>query len=215
MITPTFAQKSGIIQAEKISVFITADMDFTTEPEAQSETDYDKAICSGFVIKSFGTTQFIATAKHCVQATKGDEEGPTEIRAKTIHYFDGDVGIIKKIAMDDDYDIAILMAHSMRKHTAQAKFNTIESIAEPLFLFGMPSRFFWSYSSAIAMNGNVEVDRKDFGPLIQIECASCYSGNSGGGVFNSVGQVVGIMDVKGPNYSSMIAIKHLIDMLSR
>ena len=167
------------------------------------------------LLASKGAEQFILTARHC---TEGEAMGGSvlELHPKEVHFFDGDVGKVKFIYQDPILDVALLQTHSMRHHPALTFAKKELTIGQQLFVFGMPNRQYWSFSPATSMNGSREISvapTPGFENMEQIECASCYKGNSGGAIFNAKGQVVGIMNVMTPNSFLITPTSHIIKML--
>jgi len=209
----------AITQAENVSVFITADsrvIDMTGDEPTEESEELDRPICSGSILASDGTDEVILTAKHCTESTV-ESFSSKMLMLRDVHFFDGDVGHVKAIYKDQELDVALLLVHSMRKHKDHIQLANHLGIGEPLFVYGMPHGFFWSLSTATAMNGNVEFspDPPVFKNFLQIECMSCYGGNSGGAVFNMKGQVVGVFSARGPNSFWMTSYSRINRMINQ
>ena len=211
----------AILQAENLSVYITADISKMTYGDNINEADAvkeikDRAICSGSILASRGTEEIILTARHC---TEGDETlyGRTDVTPRTVHFFNGDIGKVEAVKRDPKLDVARLLVHSMRAHKEHDELYSKVTPGESLFLYGMPDGYFWSFSDMTSMNGtmenNIRLSMTDAFDFMQLSCAACYGGNSGGAVFNAKGQVVGIMNAKGPNSMWMTSASRIKNMI--
>jgi S1-C subfamily serine protease len=210
----------AITLAENVSVYITADivrehLDPLDEARGEDEIK-DRAICSGSVLASKGTEEIILTARHCTEGEVDQLGQKIDITPSHVHFFNGDVGTVQAIYRDETLDVALLKVHSMRSHKQHITLNNKGLVpGEKLFLYGMPNGMFWSYSEMESMNGDMEFSPAPpkFANLLQVSCASCYGGNSGGAVFNTKGQVVGILNAKGPNSMWVTSARRILNML--
>lgn len=139
-----------------------------------------RAVCSGVIIRSSAEIAVIATAKHCV----------TEGHVYLAHFYDGEVGVVQSARISAQADVATVNVAS-RRHPVISMFDNVLE-GQPLFLVGAPTGEAWSFSSAYSRSGN-RLDPEGDGPSIEVECSSCYFGDSGAGVFDYRGRVVGIM----------------------
>jgi hypothetical protein len=174
------------------------------------DEDYDnQEICSGVVVQSVpssnwpyvGTMNEILTARHC----KGTETEylfsipfvDVTITPTGIKYFDGDTGSVQGAYPSKTYDLQLLQSDAEHNHAPVAIQASPVLTGEPLFVFGMPGGIEWAYSSAHSLTGTDETtiksDGKDFAGLLRLDCASCFGGDSGAGVWDSDGTIVGIL----------------------
>ncbi len=103
------------------------------------------------------------------------------------------------VAGDEDYDLAVLKVNGTGLPTAtfaESDFltvgDTVYAIGNPL---GLELRGTFTDGIVSAINRDVEVDGRTMSTLIQTN-AALNSGNSGGPLINTYGQVVGINTVK-------------------
>jgi len=197
-------ESPAIRMAENISVTILGDGRTVNSETNEINLFKERPYCSGFVLKTFGTKQVILTARHCLVILSSE----FSIIAKKVHFFDGDIGIVKKMYASPDDDFGILLVESRHKHFVEAKFADVKYISQPLFLFGNANGIPWSYSSAVSMNGNVEIETGD-GYLIQLESPSGYNGDSGCAAFDMEGNVVGITVYKTDNAIFIVPSSHI------
>lgn len=219
ILNPLFAEDS-VTKAQNSTVIVRATIDKVYDPESgmpSTESQY-VGICSGFVIATNGTDELIVTAKHCT--TGKDIEGllgtvGVELLTPTyVQFFDGDVGVVKAVSRSQSFDLAVLLVHSNRRHPKLALSNHMRT-AEKLFVFGMPLGIPWSYSTAVSMSGILRSPHeKPFDNLVQIECPSCGGGDSGAGVFNTSGRIVGVLVAgDGAAHSLIVPTEDLLEFI--
>lgn len=98
-----------------------------------------------------------------------------------------DLALLDTVGEVPSHGIAVLAAHT-------------PVVGEPIYLMGHQAGIYWSY-----MTGIVSAYRRDMsgvgvekdGPFIQVQ-APMYHGNSGGGIFNANGELVGMADFISP-----------------
>lgn len=159
----------------------------------------------------------IVTAHHCVQAAANylanpelDGDGPdVDPNGVKITYIIGSeangVGeeptglhMAMAIGLDSDHDIAVLraMGNAIPGHKVARLADHMPGIGEEIYTIGHVAGFYWSY-----VRGVVSAYRDDLpgakglnisGPFIQLS-APIYHGNSGGGIFDEDGELVGIV----------------------
>lgn len=200
-------ESPAIRMAENISVTILGDGRTVNSETKEIKFFRERPYCSGFVLKAFGTEQVILTARHCLVILDSE----FSIIAKKVHFFDGDIGTVKDMYASTNDDFGILLVQSRHKHFVEAKFADVKYISQPLFLFGNANGIPWSYSSAVSMNGNVEIQTGD-GNLIQLESPSGYDGDSGCAAFDMEGNVVGITVYKTDNAIFIVPSSHVTNI---
>ena len=161
----------------------------------------DVLLCSGFAVQKRGHYMNIMTAQHCTQDEElymwGVAVGKVSMVPSRVVFFNGDTAPVKHVYRAQGSDSAILIVQPMHHHPVVELRSKLPRRGEKLFVFGMPGGRPWMYSSAVGMDG-VETEAANDGPLfaglIPLECPSCYGGDSGAGVFDSRGRVVGFID---------------------
>lgn len=143
--------------------------------------------CSGVWI---GDNQ-ILTAAHCV--TEGDEV------TQKVDYVIGEGGDVYHAELarfDTKIDLALIRAFTPPLHPFAPVASSAPLQGEELHIFGHPRGFWWTYLHGyVAAPLRVDDETVDelgiSGPFLQVE-APIAPGNSGGGAFNTDGQLVGI-----------------------
>lgn len=157
--------------------------------------------CSGFIAYSRGTESVVVTARHCAEPSAiagpfGIPVGESDLEPTSVQFSDGDVGIVKRIFKSNDADIAVLAVHSRRGHPYAFLSQTLRS-AQPLFMYGFSNGFDFAYSGATSMQGDVDMRNSEVASIwprtFLIDCSGCGHGDSGGGVYDFKGRVVGVL----------------------
>lgn len=184
----------------------------------------------------------IATAHHCVQAvanilaSKGaDEEAKSEkvdvdVLGVKIHYIvqsevegieEEPSGVhLAKVVMDDSHhDVSLLKAvgGNVPKHDLAVLASRMPGVGDKIEVIGHVKGMYWTY-----VEGNVSAYRDGLperyiditGPFMQY-AAPVYFGNSGGGVFNKDGELVGIVSfmASAPMTNFAIPVKRIRTMM--
>lgn len=168
-----------------------------------------KIFCSAV----FVDTHTILTAAHCVQALQHKDNIDNPI-GMSIHYFvwQEETNInqeptathmaqVKKL--DLPHDLALLTTFANTPTHAIAELAKLTpAVGEQVMVVGHPLGMAWSFlpSSVAAYRDTVPGAEELRGPFLQLFSAA-YHGNSGGGAFNSSGELVGLCDflVASPN----------------
>jgi hypothetical protein len=206
--------QTALNHAENVSVIVVdkvTDFDYDND-EIKSKWDWENS-CSGFILKSFKTTEIVVTAAHCVYDSTDADAKTEEIGIpKYVKFFDGDIGKVGSFFYNHPNDTVILVVHSMRRHES-AQTETHFKRSEHFFMLGMPAGNTWSYSEGFSMEGPVENNDDPSNPgLVALGMVGGFNGSSGGAVFNHEGKVVGIahaMSGGNPTLFYMIDADHI------
>lgn len=180
----------------------------------------------------------ILTAHHCVQAvadhiakkTEGLEGGgPIDVMGTPIHFIQENevMGLGEEpsalhlggvVYDDEDHDLALIRAlgKAVPEHDIAEVASQSPAIGEKIHIVGHQKGLYWTY-----MEGTVAAYRDELsldspmGPWMQLE-APVYFGNSGGGAFNSDGELIGISSriARAPSvayYVHVDSIRKLLD----
>lgn len=112
----------------------------------------------------------------------GFEENPTSVHSA------------KVIALDASHDLGIVQSAGIAvKHDIAVVGSSSPLVGESIYVSGHPLGLYWSYFNGIVSGYRASLGEKTdtMGPFLQIQ-APINHGNSGGGVFNSGGELVGI-----------------------
>jgi len=164
----------------------------------------------------------VLTANHCVEAaariqramaakaagheqTEAEEDVPVDPVGLAVNYVvesevtgvgeePSAVHLAKVIACDDLHDLALVRAlpASLPKHDVTELVEEMPGLGEHVYIVGHVKGLWWSY-----IEGVISAYRKDLpnidkgGPFVQVS-GPVYYGNSGGGLFDARGDLVGI-----------------------
>ena len=145
---------------------------------------------SGFVITEDG---YILTNYHVI-------EGASTVKVTA---YDGTTYDAAVIGGDKDYDIAVIKVEGTDFQPVVIGKSGSVQIGETVAAVGNPlGELTFSMSQGIVscVNRAINVDGKPFN-MIQVDC-SINPGNSGGPLFNSYGEVIGIVSAKYSSYSN-------------
>lgn len=172
----------------------------------QAETDNlgEVSLCTAVILgvtDAKATVLTMATARHCVRDTvEADPFGGNDllhIDLTRVQFFNGDEGRIEHIWSSPDDDLALITVHTKRSHPLETIRGHEVHRGERLFVFGGPDDMLWSLQNAMSLQG---MQPPNFAPqysrwyrTFAIECAACGPGDSGAGVWNTQGHLVGIL----------------------
>ena len=147
---------------------------------------------SGFVITEDG---YILTNHHCV-------DGMERI---SVRLYNGEEYDAKVIGSDDRTEVAVIKINADKKlKTAILGDSDKIKIGQYAVAIGNPVGFEYSMSIGFISGVEREVDSNNFRyKMIQVDTA-LNSGNSGGPLFNSLGEVIGINTMKSSSYSTIV-----------
>lgn len=158
----------------------------------------ERATMSGtapFSIRGSGThigDGYILTARHAIEYQAGGKYIPQE----TIQVITGDLHELsaKFVGTNDFLDISVyrLPKSALISSLDQAAFSPTESLAgDEVFTVGYPLGWGPALSFGHVGNPNTFLDTIQ-SRLLQVDLSAC-SGNSGGGLFNNHGEIVGVV----------------------
>lgn len=140
----------------------------------------------------------MVTADHCVES----EDVTDPVGTKTYYVVQGEVKEVmddpaaihmaRIVAVDKDNDVALLKAvpGGIPSHESASLASTMPGLGEHVYVVGHPRGMYWSHAE-----GTVSAYRGDessgIGKVVQVN-ATVWYGNSGGGVFDGGGNLVGI-----------------------
>lgn len=179
-----------------------------------SEDGDVRPYCTGVWLED----NLIATAHHCVQSVANHiakSHLPKEIAEQLeidvdvigvkIHYIQVNevMGIgeepsavhLSKVILDDaDHDVALIKAvgDAIPAHDYAVMADNYPAVGEKIYVVGHVKGLYWTYIEGVVAGYRAGLPVDKNGPFIQLS-APVYFGNSGGGVFNSDGEVVGIV----------------------
>ena len=145
---------------------------------------------TGFFITQDG---YILTNHHVIS-------GASSVK---VTLYNGETYDAKVIGSDEDYDIAVLKIDVTGATPVVLGDSSKVAIGESVAAVGNPlGELTFSMSEGIVscVNRAINVDGKPFN-MIQVDC-SINPGNSGGPLFNSYGEVIGIVSAKYSSYSN-------------
>lgn len=148
---------------------------------------------SGFVIGSNGSSSYILTNYHVI-------DGVSDIK---VFFSDGKSYDATLVGGEKENDIAVLKIDVGNLQTVTLGDSDQLNVGEDVYAIGNPlGELTFSMSEGIASSVNraINVDGTPFN-MIQVT-ASINPGNSGGPLFNSYGEVVGIVSAKYSSYSN-------------
>ena len=162
----------------------------STTTNVFGRTTESAASGSGFFITKDG---YILTNYHVI-------EGANTVKVTT---YDGTTYNAAVIGGDKDYDIAVIKVEGTGFQPVVIGKSGSVQIGETVAAVGNPlGELTFSMSQGIVscVNRAINVDGKPFN-MIQVDC-SINPGNSGGPLFNSYGEVIGIVSAKYSSYSN-------------
>jgi hypothetical protein len=177
--------------------------------------------CSGVWISDVE----ILTAGHCAAAIAEKTQGggiegldidPVDV---PVHYIVQDevtsvgkeptaIHLSKVVSYDKDHDLALLKAlgKTIPSHDHTNVVSEMPALGEHVYIVGHPKGMYWSFVEGVISQYHDKLPRDHGeGPYVQIS-APVWFGNSGGGAFDSRGDLVGIASfiTRAPNTSFFV-----------
>jgi hypothetical protein len=175
------------------------------------------SVCSGFIASSKHGHERIVTAAHCsgIEVSNGPVVSTLEHIPIMVKFSDGDLGKIVDYTFDHDNDILILDVHSRHGHPAAVLTQSYQS-GDDFTTYGLSHNLEWVTGRAFASRSSrahgEEVDGLAGEDLRPLGVVGVMEGNSGSGVFDRHGRVVGIIDggsVSNPTLAFMVGASHI------
>ena len=145
---------------------------------------------SGFVITQDG---YIVTNQHVVSGAS----------SVNVTLYNGDTYPATVVGGDSDYDVAVLKINASGLQPVTLGESADVNVGDTVMAIGNPLgelTFSMSGGYVSSCNRAINVDGTPFN-MIQVDC-SINPGNSGGPLFNSYGEVIGIVSAKYSSYSN-------------
>ena len=186
-----FAETSELSPADLYEQNVNSTVGITISGETSSRYGYGytyQASGSGFIITSDG---YILTNYHVISGSK----------AVTVATYDHNTYDAKVIGYDASNDIAVIKIDAENLTPVTLGDSDTLRVGESVYAIGNPlGELTFSLTGGIvsALSRNVQTEAGTSMSLIQTDCA-INSGNSGGALFNTRGEVIGITNAK---YSS-------------
>lgn len=188
------ARADSVDVAERSTVIVFGHLDETKQtlfgtPVTQSQDNYP--YCSGVLIAKTTGYDVVVTARHCVTYT---EDGGTSVDPvpQTVKFSDGTRYRVLWYGYAQNDDIGVLAVEHTGRDTADIDSTGVKRAAA-YFAFSMPNGYAWSYVPAVSMNGDKDSKVGDpWNKTNLFVCPGCGPGDSGGGLFNEDGALVGI-----------------------
>lgn len=192
------------------------------------EDYYDTIVCSGYIaeqsISGTTLTDTVVTARHCTNPNVETFLGvPVEVVTITptrLVLLDGESFPAGPIIRSTDSDLSLIQfTDNVTRQTASTRTTPMER-GEPLEILGMPDGRPFYLSTGSSSMGDYETtadtDGADFAGLEVIECVSCFGGDSGAGVFDADGLVVGILDAGNdvPGFAAIVPAYRVRELLA-
>lgn len=141
-------------------------------------------IGTGVVVGRNGDTLTIATAAH-VLAQKGTLQILDVTRRDYYH--------VLRVDTLPDYDIALIQVRAQPNFSVQPVQAAVPQAGEPISVWGNTGDGFWELATGSVLNTAARIPGVFGSPRITIACQTCSFGDSGAGVFDSQGRLLGIL----------------------
>lgn len=142
------------------------------------------AIGSGVVVRRDGDTLTLVTAAHVV------------LQKGTLRILDTSRQSLYDVIDEQllsDYDLALIRVRAQRAFPVVPVSFAQAAPGEPVFIWGHTGEGFWELASGSVRETNARIPGVSGSPRMTIECASCSHGDSGSGVFDAQGHLLGIL----------------------
>jgi S1-C subfamily serine protease len=142
------------------------------------------AIGSGVVVAREGDVLTLVTAAHVLHNGSPLRILDTSRRS----YYD-----VVGIRVLPEHDLALVRVEAQLQSPPEQATFAKPTAGEPVWVWGNPGDSFWSISTGRVVNTAAHLPRKDGAARFTIACDACSFGDSGSGVFNSQGQLLGVL----------------------
>jgi hypothetical protein len=154
--------------------------------------------CSGTVIGSTASVAKVLTAKHCAA-----------LAVSSIDFRDGEIGTPIRGYVAKYSDVAIILVNVRHPHYAAAFATRAAQTGEDVLLFGLSQDIPWTLARGFIMGADhvITYDQKYRNDVMAGQtimetpfgCVGCDEGDSGSGVFNMEGRLVGVFAAMSPD----------------
>ncbi|HLI96186.1 MAG TPA: serine protease [Candidatus Baltobacteraceae bacterium] len=142
------------------------------------------AIGAGVLVARDGDVLTLATAEHVVS-----EKGTLQILDVTRRNYYR----VIDIQTLPDYDLALIRVYAQPDFTAEPVQIGDAAAGEPVTVLGNTGDGFWEPASGTVLQTSAQIPGVFGSPRITIACDACSFGDSGSGVFDSQGRLLGIL----------------------
>ena len=188
----TGSQKLTYAELYKANIDSVVSINTTITTNVFNQTVQNAAAGSGFIITKDG---YIVTNYHVIDSAD----------TVKVTLYNGETYDAKVIGGDEDYDIAVVKIDATNLQAVKIGDSSTLQIGDDIAAIGNPlGELTFSMSEGIVscVDRAINVDGTPFN-MIQVT-AAINPGNSGGPLFNSYGEVVGIVSAKYSTYSSTV-----------
>lgn len=204
---------SSIATAEASTVIVFGDLFVHSEGsfmEPPSDTtEKDVPYCSGVLFSTGSDFDIVVTARHCVKKTTG-ADGAVNPTPLSVKFNDGAHYQVVGTDSAPNDDIGLLIVQKTSREAISINTNGVERGAD-YFAFSMPNGYAWSYTPASSMQGDKfsnSINPWKFTDLFT--CPGCGPGDSGGGMFDDNGDLVGITVAGDGTYTLVVPSSRVI-----
>lgn len=152
--------------------------------EVCTSAHHAAAIGAGVVVARDGDVLTLATAAHVV-SQKGTLRILDASRQAYYHVLD--------VRMLGDYDLALVRVRAQKRFSVAPVAYAQPIAGEPVWIWGHTGNGFWELASGSVRETDVQIPGVFGSPRITIACAACAHGDSGSGVFDAQGRLLGIL----------------------
>lgn len=149
-----------------------------------SDVGQQAAIGSGVVVAKDGDVLTIATAAHIVMPGR-HLEVLDETRRALYDVIDS--------KMLPDYDLLLIHVRAQPQFHVEPPAIAAPEAGESVYVWGNPGNSFWEMTTGTVQRAAAVLPGEHGDPRITITCDACDHGNSGSGVFNRRGELIGIL----------------------
>ena len=142
-------------------------------------------IGGGVLVARSGDVMTIATAAHVVN---GPPERLRILDTTRRAYYE-----VLHVRLLLEYDLAFIRVRAQPGYAAAPPAIAVPQPGEPVMLWGHPAQSFWRLASGSVVQPAAQLPGEDGSPRITIVCPNCEHGDSGSGVFDGDGRLIGIL----------------------
>ncbi|HKU68053.1 MAG TPA: serine protease [Candidatus Baltobacteraceae bacterium] len=142
------------------------------------------AIGAGVVVARDADTLTLATAAHVIE-----QHGTPRIldQSRTSYYE------VLGVQTVPDYDLALVRVRAHADFDVAPPAPALPENGEPVWIWGHTGTGFWRLATGTVRDAVAQIPGTSGGSRITIECETCSHGDSGSGVFDAQGRLLGIL----------------------